>query len=174
MMATRIFHPRMRGAAAVELALLLPILLALTALVVDLGRLTYQYNVLHKAVREAGRYLSTKSPGSGTTDPWQNFGPSTTWNVAKYMVNQYKSSLSCPATGTCLTVVIRDSSTSGSPSLNNVLFSLPGETGSGSYNLVQVTVKDYRMSTLVVGPLLQLAGYGAILLPEVSATFEQK
>lgn len=157
---------RSSGAAAVEMALLLPILLALSALVVDFGRLTYQYNVLHKAVREAGRYLSSKLPGPDVLDPKQATGKSTTWEVAKYMVQQYQSSLNCPASGTCLTVTIEDSSNTAS--LLNVPF------GRGSYRLVRVTVSAYEMPTLLLGPLMRLTGYSKILLPSVSATFEQE
>lgn len=171
MMSGRMSRRLVRGAAAVELALMLPVMLAMAALVVDLGRLTYQYNVLHKAVREAGRYLSTKAPGASTEDPRRGTGSTNAWTIAAAMVNEYKSSLNCPAAGACLTVTIQDSA--ATTSLRNIAFSLPGETGRGSYNLVRVEVSGYEMQTLVVGPLLRLTGYSKLLLPTVAATFEQ-
>lgn len=57
---------RQQGAAIVEFALILPFLLVLTFTVTELGRAYYQYNVLVKSVREAARYLSTRTAGSPT------------------------------------------------------------------------------------------------------------
>jgi hypothetical protein len=55
---------RQRGTAIVEFALILPLLLVLTFTVTELGRAFYQYNVLAKSVREAARYLSTRTPSA--------------------------------------------------------------------------------------------------------------
>jgi hypothetical protein len=55
---------RQRGTAIVEFALILPLLLVLTFTVTELGRAFYQYNVLTKSVREAARYLSTRTAGA--------------------------------------------------------------------------------------------------------------
>lgn len=55
-----------RGVAIVEFALILPLLLLLTFTVTELGRAFYQYNVLAKSVREAARYLSTRTPRAPT------------------------------------------------------------------------------------------------------------
>ena len=64
-----LLRPRQNGAATVELALVLPLLIVLLVLIVDLGRMTYHYNVLLKGVRQAARYLSTTVPGSAVPDP---------------------------------------------------------------------------------------------------------
>lgn len=57
---------RQQGTAIVEFALILPTLLILTFTVTELGRAYYQYNVLAKSVREAARYLSTRTPRAPT------------------------------------------------------------------------------------------------------------
>jgi len=53
---------RQQGAALVEFALLLPIMLVLTFSVTEIGRAYYQYNTIAKSVREAARYLSVRAP----------------------------------------------------------------------------------------------------------------
>ncbi|MFS2003898.1 TadE/TadG family type IV pilus assembly protein [Duganella sp. CT11-25] len=50
---------RQRGAAAVELALTLPVLLMLLAYIMFYGRVLYNYEVAQKAARDAVRYLSS-------------------------------------------------------------------------------------------------------------------
>lgn len=52
-----------RGVAAVELAIVLPILLILAFGVSEYGRAVHQYNTLAKNVRDAARYLSQRAPG---------------------------------------------------------------------------------------------------------------
>ncbi|MBA2676222.1 TadE family protein [Ramlibacter sp.] len=52
------------GAALVEFALILPLLLTLTIFVAEFGRAIMYYNTLTKSVRDAARYLSTKTPGT--------------------------------------------------------------------------------------------------------------
>ena len=56
-----------RGVAITEFALVLPLLLFLSLITIDYGRALYQYNVLTKSVRDAVRYLSMQSPGSGAS-----------------------------------------------------------------------------------------------------------
>ncbi|MDE2605391.1 MAG: pilus assembly protein [Burkholderiales bacterium] len=51
-----------RGTAAVEFALILPLLLVLTLMVTELGRALMQYDTLTKSVRDAARYLSVQTP----------------------------------------------------------------------------------------------------------------
>lgn len=62
-------HPsrQQTGAALVEFALVLPTLLVLTLTVTEIGRALWHYKVLAQSVREAARYLSVQTPGSGLT-----------------------------------------------------------------------------------------------------------
>ncbi len=61
----RSFRRLQRGVAAVELALVLPVLLLLTFTTTEFGRAIYHYGVLTHSVRQAVRYLSTQTPGEG-------------------------------------------------------------------------------------------------------------
>lgn len=54
-----------RGVAIIEFALIVPLLILLSAIAIEYGRAVYQYNTLTKSVRDAARYLSMQSPGSG-------------------------------------------------------------------------------------------------------------
>lgn len=67
-MAMRKSRPPQRGAALVEFALILPLLLVMVLVVTECGRAIYQYNVLAKTVRDAARYLSVQTPGSHLTE----------------------------------------------------------------------------------------------------------
>ncbi|MEC4723327.1 TadE/TadG family type IV pilus assembly protein [Noviherbaspirillum sp. CPCC 100848] len=57
-----------RGAALVELALILPLLLLLTFITTEFGRAVYQYNTIAKSMRDAVRYLSVQTPGTRMTE----------------------------------------------------------------------------------------------------------
>lgn len=56
-----------RGVAITEFALVVPLLLLVALITIDYGRAVYQYNTLTKSVRDAARYLSMQSPGSGAS-----------------------------------------------------------------------------------------------------------
>jgi hypothetical protein len=58
---------RQSGVALVEFALVLPLLLLMTFIVIEYSRALYQYNTLTKSVRDAARFLSVQSPGAGIT-----------------------------------------------------------------------------------------------------------
>lgn len=51
-----------KGAALVELALILPLLLLLTFITTEFGRAMYEYNAITKSTRNAVRYLSFQTP----------------------------------------------------------------------------------------------------------------
>jgi Flp pilus assembly protein TadG len=53
------------GAALLELALILPMLLVMALAVTELGRALWHYKVLAQSTREAARSLSTQTPGTG-------------------------------------------------------------------------------------------------------------
>lgn len=57
---------RQRGVAMVELAIILPLLLAICFAITEFGRAIYTYNTLAKSARDAARYLSTQAAGSTT------------------------------------------------------------------------------------------------------------
>lgn len=163
---------RDRGAVAVEFGLLLPLLIALMVIVVDLGRMAYHHNILVKSVREAGRYLGTQLPGSSVVDRGIGNGTETTWTVATNMVLAYAEDLCSDGRPNCLTasmVGITDalSTNEGQALLVNVPF------GAGQQNLVRVTVRGYRLPSLFVGYVLDVAGLQQFTYPPVSATFVQ-
>jgi len=66
---------RQRGVALVELALVLPLLLAVCFAVTEFGRAIYTYNTLAKSARDAARYLTTQTNGS-----------SAAWTTARRLV----------------------------------------------------------------------------------------
>lgn len=58
---------RQGGAAIVELALVLPMLLVVTFIVTEFGRAIHEYNVITKSVRDAARFLSAQAEGQGVS-----------------------------------------------------------------------------------------------------------
>src|SRR5512143_2127253 len=60
-------NTRQSGAALVEFALILPLLLLLTMITTEFGRAIYQYNTIVKSLRGAARYLSVQTPGDAST-----------------------------------------------------------------------------------------------------------
>lgn len=63
---TGVKRGKMRGAATVELALLLIPLLLLVLGVAEYGRALYQYNTLVKSVRDSARFLSQYNPADAS------------------------------------------------------------------------------------------------------------
>jgi Flp pilus assembly protein TadG len=60
-----------RGAAAVEFALVLPLLIALCLTSIDFGRFAYAYIALENAARVGGEYAATHSYSSGNAGSWR-------------------------------------------------------------------------------------------------------
>ncbi len=60
-------HTRQHGAALIELAFILPLLLLMSFITTEFGRAMYQYNTITKSVRDAVRYLTVQTPGTGVT-----------------------------------------------------------------------------------------------------------
>ena len=56
-------HIQQRGVAAVEFAILLPILLLIVFGITEFGRAMYSYNTIVKASRDAARYVMSQQPG---------------------------------------------------------------------------------------------------------------
>ena len=113
-----------RGAALVEFALVLPLMLMMTCLVTEFGRAYYQYNTITKSVREAVRYLSVRAA---------NVDIDKAKNIAVY---------GNPAgTGTPL-----------APGLSITNVSIPDRGTAGSYptfSTVSVVVTDYTFVPMV-------------------------
>ncbi|HEX7865362.1 MAG TPA: TadE/TadG family type IV pilus assembly protein [Variovorax sp.] len=57
-----------QGAALIELALIMPLLLLLTFITTEFGRAMYEYNEVVKSTRDAVRYLSLQTPGTQVTE----------------------------------------------------------------------------------------------------------
>jgi hypothetical protein len=126
-------HRSQRGAAAVELGILLIPLILLTFGVTEFGRAIYQYNTLLKATRDATRFLSGQGPG----DPADV-------TVAQCLVVYGNRTCAGNALAPGLNasmVNICDSS--------NCLDHKNQPTGSGVINIVSVTVSNYRFTSLV-------------------------
>ena len=78
---------RQRGLAAVEAAIVLPVLLLLLLATGELGRAFYQYNTLTKAVRDGARYVSEKATDGLTgliADPIDTAALTATKNLVVY------------------------------------------------------------------------------------------
>jgi Flp pilus assembly protein TadG len=56
-------HFQQRGVAAVEFAILLPLLLLIVFGITEFGRALYYYNTIVKATRDAARYYAAQQPG---------------------------------------------------------------------------------------------------------------
>lgn len=59
------FPVRQRGVAAIEFAILVPVMLLIVFGTTEFGRAFYQYNTLTKSVRDGVRYLSMHASGTG-------------------------------------------------------------------------------------------------------------
>lgn len=169
-----------RGAAVVEFALLLPLLVALLAAAADLARLAYHQNVLAKSVREAGRYLSTvKAPSALCAYPTDaNWGGLSTAAVARNIAvygeprGTGSARLSGLGTSQVLVTVGNCSDESPNPLLAQVAFSDTTGKAQGTMKLVRVTVQGYSFTPILLSWFTQQPGVTSWVLPDVSATFE--
>ncbi|MGE5469746.1 MAG: TadE/TadG family type IV pilus assembly protein [Bacteroidota bacterium] len=141
-----------RGAAAVELAILLIPLVLLAFGITEYGRAMYQYNALAKGVRSAVRQLSEYSAGDATQI-----------GIAKCLAvyGNYTCSGAPVAPGlTTAMVSVCDTTNCAGTHLNQ-------STGSGVVNLVTVTISDYPFISLVPSLVPNLT-FG-----DISATMRQ-
>lgn len=123
-----------RGVAAVEFALLLPLLVAMVFGTTELGRAIYTYNTLAKTVRDAARHLSQHGPGDATIQAEARClavhgNPGCSGAPLAPGLNtsavQICDALSCPATHA------------------------NQSTGLGSVNLVTVAIQGYAYNSIV-------------------------
>jgi Flp pilus assembly protein TadG len=129
------FH---RGVATIEFSLLIIPLLLMLFGVTEYGRAIYQYNTLVKSVRDATRYLSTLNAGNG-------------WPEAKCLAVYGNTACSGSPLAPGLTtgmVSICDASVSSCQATH-----LSQETGTGTINLVTVTISGYQFHSLFNFPI---------------------
>ncbi len=126
---------QIRGVAAVEFAFLLIPLVMLTFGITEYGRAIYSYNTLVKSVRDAGRYLTSQTPGDAAEHA-----------VAKCMAVYGNPDCNAPALAPGLT-------TGMVQTCDNVLtcdgVSTSVTTGSGTVNLVVVRINGYPYDSFV-------------------------
>lgn len=135
-----------RGAIAVEMAILLPVLLMLALSIGEFGRAIYQYNTLTKAVRDAARFISQFNPSQADYEDKLD----ETRQLAAYGLGD----------------------TALAPGLSEEMVSITNNTVSG-YQMVTVTITGYQF-TPVINPLLLFGDIGsAITFDAIQATMRQ-
>lgn len=145
---------RERAAAAVEFALLLPVLLLVIGGIVDFGRFFYTQNVTVNAAREGARMLALGYPvGTSTTDP----------SAAK-RVGQAMLAVSVYTEKYCFLPASGGPATCGSAGST---IACPASPLPGDHVSTTVTVAPF--SFMVLGPISSLFG-SAITVPKPSGT----
>lgn len=130
----------MRGVAAVEFGILLPIMILMVFGISEFGRAIYEYNALAKSVRDVTRLLTQNAPGNSTYP---------TATQTKCLVVYGNSSCTPPK----LVAGLDPNMVYVCNTLNST--SCPGKTftnvatGSGSINLVEVKIDGYVFNSLV-------------------------
>lgn len=136
------------GAAAVEFALVLPLLILMVFGITEYGRAIYQYDTLTKAARTAARHLSTASAGDDVAKSQARClavtGDYTTAG------GQVTCSGTPVAPGLATTMVEICDATTTALCTGNVHASV--NTGAGVANLVTVRITAYPFNSIV--PLL--------------------
>jgi hypothetical protein len=150
---------RMRGAAAVELALVaIPLVLLVLALV-DFARAMFVYDQLAKSARDGARYLTFFDPTVAAEYP-----TALARNRMRYGVASPESGRTPIVPGLeDSMIVICDRVRCPDDGLGNV------DTGSGTINLVKVTITGYRFEPVFPG-VAQLAD---ITFDPISVTMRQ-
>lgn len=74
--------PRQRGVAAVEFAIMLPLLLLLLAAPLSMGRILWHYTVAQKAAHDAARYLASVPDGEMRTPALAPFAAQVARDIA--------------------------------------------------------------------------------------------
>ncbi|WP_299442786.1 TadE/TadG family type IV pilus assembly protein [uncultured Phycicoccus sp.] len=138
-----------RGAAAVEFALLLPVLFLIIGATIDFGRFFYTQNITVNAAREGARMMALGYPvGTPATNP------SAARRVSQAMI----------ATPT-YTATYRFIPASGSPVVNGACPTSGAQPG----DHVDVTVTVDTFSFMVLDPAFKILG-GSIAQPKPSGT----
>lgn len=149
MRSHRPYGKRQRGAALVEFAILLPVLLTLFGGMVELGHAIYQYETLTKSARNAARYLSQFSPLDA------NYPIASAQCLAVYGNTGCTGSPLVPNLSASNVVVCDRSNSSGCPGgtfLGYSVYDADNNASSGtleeSIDLVQVKITGYTYSSI--------------------------
>lgn len=160
MMRHAYLKKRQRGVAAVEFGILvIPMVLMLLGLT-EYGRAIYQYNTLAKAARDATRYLTAVAPGNAANE----------WDSARCLAIYGNTACTGAPLAPNLAagmVVICDAT--NCPSTHAAVV-----TGSGTVNLVTVTISGFQFRSLFNFPLGGLSiGAPDIAFGDISNTMRQ-
>lgn len=161
------FPAKQRGVAAIEFAILIPMMLLMVFGITEFGRAFYQYNTLTKSVRDSVRYLSTHGPGDmvghTTAACLTVYGKETCGSVPELAPGLSTSMVSicdaitCP--GTHSTVATTDEN----------------GAGVGVVNLVTVSITGFPFTSLVDFELAGLTiGAPNMTFGPISATMRQE
>lgn len=142
-----------QGAALIELALAIPLMLMLSMIVIEFGRALYEYNTVTKSVRDAVRYLTVQLPPAPTNCP------QAATNLARYGNTSPQPADKPLAPGLASAAINCTWLTSGT-------YPLASTT-------VTVTVNGYRFQPMVSNVFgLQLFTKGGITFGNIAATME--
>jgi Flp pilus assembly protein TadG len=89
-----------RGAAAVELAVLLPLLLFMSMVIVDFSRLVYAQVTIQNCARNGATYEFCAAAGTSLTSPWSSLSAAVTADAANLTVANITCSASSPGSST--------------------------------------------------------------------------
>lgn len=149
---------RQEGVAAIEFAILVPLMMLMVFGITEFGRAFYQYNTLAKSVRDGVRYLSTQAPGTG---------------------HDIAACLAVYGNQTCTGQVLVPGLSASMVSICDAI-NCPGThsavlTGSGVVNLATVTVTGFPFTSLVNFNLMGLEiGAQSMTFGPISATMRQE
>ncbi|MDV6343371.1 TadE/TadG family type IV pilus assembly protein [Nitrosomonas sp. Is37] len=147
-----------RGAVAVELALLLVPLLILTFTAAEYGRALYQYNTLVKAVRDSARHLS-------------QFDPTDTNAYSKEVSNA--KCLVVYGNPTCIGQVLAPGLTANMVSINPITTTATAGTSTITLTLVEVKITGYIFNFLLDPLALLDKGQNSLTFNNIRATMRQ-
>lgn len=138
-------HTKSKGVAAIEFAIVLPLLLSVAFIIVELARAMYEYDSLVKNARAAARYLTTVDPSNSenrdraiciakAADPYatcMGANPPTNPTPAPWLAR---------LSGATVTVMW----SGNTPGLSNV------STGHGTVDLVTVVISGYVYNSFML------------------------
>jgi hypothetical protein len=150
-------HFQQRGVAAVEFAILLPVLLLIVFGITEFGRALYYYNTIVKATRDAARYYAAQQPG---------IPPTADTEIKCLAVTGNKDN----ASGVCTNPPLAPGLTMAMVTLCDWI-SCPGtnKVTTPAVNLVTVTITGYTFQYFV--PFFT-ADLSSIVFDDISTTME--